>query len=298
MSLINLIIAVTGLLILNSEPEGAKITIDGSDYGETPRLITSLDTSFAHKVVLSKERYKATEFRFSFDGRRPKSIAHRLILNAGKIKVNTDPQGAKCVVNGNKEYTTPFEIDDVPVGMSVLRFTLDGYMNRTEQLNIVAGDELNLNYPLTKRPEPEVLPPPPPEVDTGRLEIRTNPAEAQIILDGVNLGATKEDYEGAEFSKTFHIEKLTVGEHTLIVRKDGFKEQVRHPIIQKDKTSQHHRVTLARVFKPNVIVKTLNGTVRGELRSKTDEIISVETSFGIFRSIPLSDVKEIKYIGK
>ena len=295
MNFLSVLIAATGLLILNSEPEGAKIVIDGSDYGETPRLITSLDNSFAHKVVLSKERYKPTEFRFSFEGRKPKSIVHKLMLNAGKIVVNTEPSGAKCVINGNKEYTTPFVVDDVPTGASVLRFSLDGYENRTESINIVAGDELNLNYPLTPKQQ-EIVKAPPPSMNKGRLEIRTNPPGAQVILDGRNLGATRVDYDGAEFSNVFHVNDLDVGEHTLVLRKEGYKEVVRHPIIKKDQTSKHHKVVMARVFKPNVEVTTVNGVIRGVLGTRTDKYMTVETKLGAYRTILISDIKDIKYL--
>ena len=48
---------VYGLLNIHSNVAGARISVSGSDFGETPRMV-QLDASYSYTVSLSKEGYK------------------------------------------------------------------------------------------------------------------------------------------------------------------------------------------------------------------------------------------------
>ena len=85
------------------------------------------------------------------------------------------------------------------------------------------------------------------------------------------------------------------GEHTLLVRKDGFAEKVRHPKIRSKKTS-HAKVRLKRIFKPDIEIVTDTGTHLGMLVANTPDYIIVEVSLGVQRSFPRADVRSVRFI--
>lgn len=347
-----MMLATAGLLLVKSDPAGANIVIDGISCGETPRLVTHLDAAYEHKIMLRKTGYQTTEFTVRFEGRKPALVNHKLVLDAGVLEVNSEPQGASVTLNGQAWGVTPVTIPNVPKGRPTLKLKLKGFRDVTEGITINAGDTYTLNYVLEglpgtlaltsvpsgarfylngepKGPGPLVLPgleggtyvvraelegyaPEEREVELegggskaeefvmcntmGRLEVRTAPAGAQIIFDGRNLGTTRSSDEGADFSNYFHIPNVMEGEHTLVVRKEGYAEKVRHPKIKTGKTSKYN-VRLDRVFSPNVEVVTTTGTLRCYLVQKAENYLTVEVSLGNVRSIPMSDVKKIIPIG-
>ena len=344
-------IAVSGLLLVKSEPEGANILIDGVSCGETPRLITHLDADISHKVELRKAGYRNTETRVRFNGRRPEMVNERLVLDAGVVVINTNPQGASVAINGRDYGVTPVTVENVPKGRSTIKIRREGYKDIMEGITINAGDTQTLNYELEGLPGTLALSSVPtgarfyinnepkgkgplvlanlksgnyeiraeldgyaPETRTvtidnggskseefamsntmGRLEVRTSPAGAQIILDGNNLGATAPRGVDEDYSNYFHIPNLAEGEHTLVVRKEGYAESVRHPKIKSGKTSQAN-VRLKRIFKPNVELVTATGSYKGILVRESDTFVVVEIALGRERAFPTADIKQIKYI--
>ena len=47
-----------GLLLLQSEPSGCNIVVDGVSMGQTPRLVTTLSTKDAHTIRFRKAGYQ------------------------------------------------------------------------------------------------------------------------------------------------------------------------------------------------------------------------------------------------
>ena len=129
----------------------------------------------------------------------------------------------------------------------------------------------------------------------GRLEIRTSPPGSQIVFDGRVLGVTKAQSEKDEFSAVFPIDNVLEGEHSLVVKKEGYAESVRHPKIRNSKTSVAN-VRLRRLFMPNVEIVTARGEYRGVLVSRTPNEVVLEVSLGITRSFPQAEIRKFTWL--
>lgn len=342
---------VKGLLLLTSEPSGCAITLDGISYGQTPRLITDLDTKGSYRFTLQKPGYQPGAIEVKFNGRTPIVKHERLILDSGILKITSSPEGANVLVNGLERGKTPLELMDIPKGRVSISMSLSGYKNEIRELNMNAGDRQELNVELEEQPSSLILTSVPDgarfyvngvahgkgpvilndlkrgkykviarldghadvervveiglaqrvsqeflmENVRGRLEIRTIPAGAQVILDGHVAGVTKGNEASSSPSDVLTIPYLDSGEHTIIVKKDGFAEVVRHPVVETGKTAQVN-IRLKRVFKPNVEIQTASGSYRGVFVDNTAEAITIEIAMGITRSFPTEDVKNVKFL--
>ena len=130
----------------------------------------------------------------------------------------------------------------------------------------------------------------------GRLEVRTDPVGAQVWLDGRLVGMTKSNDPNAEFSDILAVENLLEGEHTLVVKKEGYSDTTRHPKIKSSQTSKHHRVRLARIFTPDIEIVTARGTYTGVLVSNTPDSIVLEVKLGITQSFARDEIRKITFL--
>ena len=339
-----------GLLLVKTDPSGADISLDGVSYGESPRLITTLNCTDSYRFLLQKKGYQSRYMEVKFSGRTPLVKEEKLILDSGAVSIKTTPEGASVLVNGIRRGVTPLALTDVPKGRATISLSLDGYIPEERTITLDAGDSQEVDVEMQPRPgslflisnpdgarfyingnvrgkgpvtideirpgkytiraelegygavEREVVIAPGGSASEefrlssvrGSLEVKTSPPGAQIIIDGHLLGST---VAGAsdEVSDVFIVRDLSVGEHTMIVRKEGFAEVVSHPVIANSRTSQK-MVRMRRVFKPNVEVVTSSGVHKGVFIDNSPEAITIEVSMGITRSFLREDIKDIRFI--
>lgn len=274
-----------GLLLLKTDPAGCDIQIDGIPAGRTPRLVTDLSTKDAHAVRFRKAGYQDRTVSVKFEGRTPLVREEKLEPAFGTLDVVSDPAGAEVTVNGVVRGKAPLRVSDVPKGQAVVKFRLEGFEEEIREQTVRAGEVLSL--PVALKALPAV---------TGRLEIRSSPPGAQVVLDGRPLGVTKAADAAAEFSEVFAVEDLAEGEHLLVLKKDGYADKVTHPQIQVAKTAMYHKQRLTRIFDPDVELLTTRGDARGVLVSDNPVEVVVEVSPGITRSFPRNEIRKITYL--
>lgn len=344
---------VKGLLLITTEPEGCAVSLDGLSFGDTPRLITTLDAKGVYRFTLQKAGYQSKSLEVRFDGRTPLVRHEKLILDSGIISVTSQPAGASVTVNGIARGVTPLTISDIPKGRAVMEISLQGYKPLTRELSLNAGDNQNIDIVLEGMPGSLLLTSIPEgarfyvndqphgkgpvtlqqlapgkysvraEMDgrgsvtrevtialgqaaseefrlesvLGRLEVRTVPAGAQVFLDGRAVGTTKiEGVSEMEQSAILAIENVEAGEHVLTVKKDGYADVVKHPVVENLRTKSA-TVKMHRVFKPNVRLVTATGVYTGVFVENTPSAVTIEVSMGITRSFPREDIKKIDFIG-
>ena len=342
-----------GLLLLQTEPEGCSITVDGVSAGQTPRLLSDLSAKDTHTVRLRKAGYQDQTITVRFDGRKPLVRKETLVLSSGVVSIASEPAGAEVTVNGVERGRTPLEVSGVPRGRATVKFHLDGFEDETRELAINAGDHQTLQIAMKGLPGTLHLTSVPvgarfyvneasrgkgPVTLTGlkpgeysvraemegygtqsktvtiangaslseefrlsnvmgRLEVRTSPVGAKVLFDGRQVGTTKSNDPEAEFSDVLAIENVSEGEHTLVVRKDGYSEAVRHPKVHSEKTSQAN-VRLRRVFRPDTEIVTARGNYRGVLVSVTPDAVVLEVKMGITRSFSKDEIRRMETLAE
>ena len=197
----------------------------------------------------------------------------------GTLHLTSVPDGARFYVNEVARGKGPVTLTALKPGEYSVRAEMEGYGTLSKTVMIANGASLSEEFRLSN-----VM---------GRLEVRTDPVGAKVFLDGHQVGTTKSNDPKAELSDVLSIENVSEGEHTLIVRKDGYSESVRHPKVQKEKTSQAN-VRLRRIFRPDTEIITARGNYRGVLVSVTPDAVVLEVSMGITRSFSKDEIRRME----
>lgn len=340
-----------GLVLVQTEPEGCSLSIDGLSYGETPRLVTTLDVGRTYRMKLVRNGYQDRSFEVRVAGREPIVRFEKLVLNSGAVEVECEPAGAEVSVNGIVRGVAPLTVVEIPKGTATVTVRKDGYETVTRELKVAAGDVQKLSLRLVGRPGELRLSSVPEgarfyvdgeargkgpltvasvkpgrhrvraeldgydtaervvevangakvseefrlENNLGRLEIRTSPPGVQVTVDGHVRGTTRSDDPNAKVSDVLTVKDLKAGECTVILKRDGYGEVVKRPKIEATKATALD-VRMKRYFKPDIELVTCNGVQRGVLVKNTVDGIEIETSPGIIKTVPRSEVRKINLL--
>jgi hypothetical protein len=125
----------------------------------------------------------------------------------GGAEVYVDEQLIARTVNE----VTPIKLE-VPSGRHTIKVLRDGYEPWERDVEAVKDRETPVMADLA------AIPPPPQHVPIGHLEIRTEPGGARILLDGREMGYTKE-----EARTPVRIENLQPGKYIVRIEREGYQ---------------------------------------------------------------------------
>ncbi len=192
---------ITGLVIVQSEPPGAAIEIDGAYYGETPLLLKDLALG-SYRMKLSVQGFRAREVPMEIKDRTPQKILVALESDAGSLTVNSDPQGANLILNGISKGTTPCSVGRIPEGETTIQLTLDGHKPYHHTIRLTAGQTETIQAVL------EPLP--------AKLTIVSRPTGARIYVENQFRGTAP-----------VTLNALPPGEYRLRAEKEGCEMMAR-----------------------------------------------------------------------
>ena len=275
------LVTASGAIEISSEPAGATVTVNGIEKGVTPIRVEEVP------------RGRAT-VKFHLDGFEDE--VRELALNAGDVQtlpivlkgrpgtlhLASVPEGARFYINDVAHGKGPVSIPGLKPGTYEVRAELEGYGTLSKSITIANGESANEEFRLSN-----VM---------GRIEVRTSPAGAQVFLDGRLVGMTKSADSESEFSDILPIENVMEGEHTLVMKRDGYADLTRHPKVQSEKTCKFHHQRLARIFKPDVEILTARGSYRGVLVRRTGERVEIEIKPGIMQSFARDEIRDLKFL--
>jgi serine/threonine-protein kinase len=160
-----------GRILVRSTPAGARVAVDGKDYGRTPVAVREL-TNGAHRVRVTQEGYIAEERRVTITASRPaQSLTIPLSREpeanatrgasstlpppttrsfAGSLMVDSRPSGAKVFVDGRLAGTTPLAMPDVRAGEHAIRIEREGYRMWSSSVRVVAAEQNRVTASLER----------------------------------------------------------------------------------------------------------------------------------------------------
>ena len=273
-------VLASGVISIASEPPGAEVTVNGIERGTTPVEVSGVPKGRATvKFHLDGFEDETRELSVNAGDRQTLQIALKGL--PGTLRLSSVPDGARFYVNEESRGKGPVTMTGLKPGDYTVRAELDGYGTQTKTVTIENGASLAEEFRLSN-----VM---------GRLEVRTSPVGAHLTFDGRPLGVTKSSDPNAELSDVFAIEDVSEGEHTLVVRKDGYTESVRHPKVLSEKTAQTN-VRLKRIFRPDTEIVTARGSYKGVLVSVNSDYVVLEVSPGINRSFSRDEIRRMESI--
>jgi hypothetical protein len=171
------------LLLVASDPPGARIYIDRKElgeYGVTPRVITV--ASGEHSVLLELEGYRslATPVWAEVGSRRDVSAALEPVW--GQLSVDLRPATASLELRRG-ELVVPARVQQgmyqLPVGDYVVLATAPGYVALRVPQIVREGEPQRLSLELRALPRP-----------SGRLLVASGGVAADVLLDGRRVAVT------------------------------------------------------------------------------------------------------------
>jgi len=277
------LVLASGTIDVTSEPAGAEVTVNGIVRGVTPLEVTDVPKGRATvKFHLDGYEDEIRDLAISAGDRQNLPVVMKGL--PGTLHLVSVPDGARFYVNGEARGKGPLSIAGLKPGDYMIRAELEGYGTMSKTVKLGNGMSSREEFRLSN-----VM---------GRLEVRTSPADVQVFVDGRLVGVTRSKDPDAEFSDIFPVENLMEGEHTLLLKKDGYQDKTSHPKIQSEKTSKYYKQKLTRIFVPDVEVSTARGSYRGVLVANKPEAVVIEVSLGITRSFPRDEIRKITFLKK
>ena len=207
------LVPLPGTIILETQPSGASVVIDGQTVGTTP---LTLEEVAAGEIAfeLSAERYLAVEDVITVEGRGiTQRYSKDLVPGWARVSINTIPEGAEYSVDGLPLEKTG-SILEVMAGNQQLTLSAPGYVNRTIEIDAIANTDLDLGTVELAAAE-------------GILRLTSQPSGASVTRDGQFVGTTPVD---VTMSPSVN--------HQIVLRRAGYQPSKFRAALNKGSTEQ------------------------------------------------------------
>jgi serine/threonine-protein kinase len=170
-----------GVIVIESEPAGAAIRIDGDVRAEhTPATIRELPLAH-YTVTVTSEGYVPFSQELDLTEAAQQSTVHATLVRPsassyGVASVTTTPAGAHLLLDGSDTgHVTPFTVPEIEPGVEhTLVVSLDGWVPVTRTLLLTAGQVETITLDLERTP----LGP-----NESLLVLTTDPPDSRVQLD-------------------------------------------------------------------------------------------------------------------
>lgn len=185
-------------IIKNDKIKNGIIEIDTSVYKKLSDADTIKLNEGFHKIVIKGDNID------SFTKEIGLTVNEKFTLNlseinirAGKVTIKTNVTDFALYINGNLELSRePLELEYGNYTIEIVKY---GYTTYSSQFK-VNSPEKTINAQLTK------------EVKMGTLTVNSTPTGASLMIDGNSVGTTP------------YSSDVTQGEHSITLKKDGYKD--------------------------------------------------------------------------
>ncbi len=250
--------ALTGLALVESEPAGAEVTIDGVLYGKTPCLVTDLPLG-AYQASFKLGGFRETTLQLPLKDRSPVRIRADLVSNTATVNVTTpiDDADVEVKVNGVIRGVAPCVIDRIPAGDVVIEASAPGYKPYVQVAKLGEAESLDVEIRL--------------EINPASLKVVSLPEGARVYFDNNFKGETP-----------LSLENVEPGEHRVRVEKDGHDPLSRNVKLDRGmEATEEFRLksntgSLAVMTEPDGVMVFVDGVKAGETEPADTKGVSLQ----------------------
>lgn len=192
---------VQGLVLFQSVPSGAEVTVDGAFKGKAPLLSTELSAG-RHKVVFRLEGYDPREVDLEIRDRTPQICAMNMRSIYATIRVESTPPGAAVMLDGIHKGQTPCAVEEVLLGDHKLKLVREGYKDFETDLRVAQTGAQPVSVQLEEK--------------FAALDVVSAPPDARVSLNGEYKGRTPLQISG-----------LRDGVYSVAIEKPGYDRTTR-----------------------------------------------------------------------
>jgi hypothetical protein len=268
----------SGTIKCNTEPSGAMVYVNGVERGLSPVEIPNVAKGLVSiRVKLDGYRDEIRELRIAPGEKQELNLVLKGL--PAKLTIVSSPENARAFINDDYQGKTPVTISTLPAGTHKIRIDMPGHAPILREISLLNGEERTEEFSMKST--------------LGRLELTTMPAGVRVFVDGKSVGFTRSQGGAERRSKVLAVEKIMSGEHSLLLRLDGYKEVQRKIAVKAEGTTPVF-IRLKRIFSPDTEVETIRGVYKGVLISNDATGLTIETALGISQTIPQSDIRKIR----
>lgn len=145
----------TGTVTFSSNPRGARVVVDGQDYGSTPTAAITLDAG-TYQARFSLPGYTDNTVTFVVSQGSNGTVNADLQPQRGSLTIQANLGGALVFINGRQQGTIPngngvLTISDLPAGTHELVVISPGFNTYLSEFTIRAGETTSLRVNQTGR---------------------------------------------------------------------------------------------------------------------------------------------------
>ncbi|MFC1609834.1 PEGA domain-containing protein [Myxococcota bacterium] len=186
----------SGTLSIATHPEGARIEVDGTNWGVSPQTLDPLPVG-KHQVVLELDNHEKEEISTIVTKGETTALDVSMRLLSGTITIATTPIAATCYLDKKPIGESPCEKTQVAIGQHEVEVRKDHYEAQKTTITVRHHETTPWQVNLIPLPVP--------------MTIGTAPQGAEVSVDGTTMGTTEQTVE------------LTPGTHELELELAGFE---------------------------------------------------------------------------
>ena len=199
---------VTGLLLVESNPAGADVLIDGIAKGTTPLLLTDLPLG-SYKLDFQAPNQLPRTMETELVDRTPVRVFAELVSNTALLDASSSPSGAEVHVNGVLVGKTPLRKAEVPAGKATVKISRKGYTPYRTRMEFEAAKPYQVDAEL------EALP--------SGLTVISQPPGAKITIDNKAVGEAP-----------LTLTNLKEGPHEIVASLNGYATKTKTIYLEPD----------------------------------------------------------------
>lgn len=191
-------------VIINSDPAGAHVQMNGKELGDTPVILPDLALG-SYSASVQMEGYTRRDISWKVQNGRPIMINVPMMNNIGTLAVTSDPETAEIEIDGRAYGTTPFQ-DFLEQGQHKIRLTQTGYKPYEKIVTVKRDETTDVSITL------ETLP--------GSLALDSVPSGASLFINDIDYGTTpykRESIEAGDYTVRLSLPGYDTFEQTITV---------------------------------------------------------------------------------
>jgi TolB-like protein len=214
-----------GSLILDSNPSGADVLIDGKPSGSTPLRLAQVQPG-SYRVTIKKSLFLDYSETINVRSREERTVNASLTVMPGTVRITSEPSGASLFEGETPLGATPVTLSDLAPRKYVFQLRLRDYVTYPLDITIEAANTLTVPVTLTKSQAP--------------VDIYSTPSGAEVWADAG---------QGKTMLGLTPIQKRPIdyGSYRLSVKKDGYFTKELRLLVDEGRT---YNVEAALAMKP------------------------------------------------
>ena len=190
-----------GSIIVDSNPSGATVFLDGVEKGFTPQELTGIEVG-TRRLMLVMPGYETLNKGVIVNANIPINVSEVLIPKTGSLTVLTEPIGATVFLNDVAKGKTPHDIPGLAIGDYVVTVSLDNYEDVTQRVTVEYNENTTQKFDLKPLP--------------GTITIIVSPTRTDVSINRKKYKASSSGFTTVE---------LPAGTHRINFTLSGYEPQ-------------------------------------------------------------------------